>query len=69
MMQEALYYGVYYDDIDYLLIKPQVGTLYFKDGMLIRKASFMMILIGFFQLGVIFTKIRLFSIVSLPKIL
>ena len=40
--------------------KPQVGTLYFKDGMLIRKASFMMILIGFFQLGVIFTKIRLF---------
>lgn len=29
----------------------------------------MMILIGFFQLGVIFTKIRLFSIVSLPKIL
>ena len=53
----------------WLLIKPQVGTLYFKDGMLIRKASFMMILIGFFQLGVIFTKIRLFSIVSLPKIL
>ena len=40
-----------------------------KDGMLIRKVSFMMILIGFFQLGVIFTKIRLFSIVSLPKIL
>lgn len=49
--------------------KATSGTLYFKDGMLIRKASFMMILIGFFQLGVIFTKIRLFSIVSLPKIL
>lgn len=49
--------------------KAASGNPVFQGWYADPEASFMMILIGFFQLGVIFTKIRLFSIVSLPKIL
>ena len=49
--------------------KATSGILYSRGGMPIRKALFMMILIGSFQLGAMFTKNRLSLIVSLPKTL